>query len=499
MLALGLTAAFWLGGRVAWAPAAAAVACAVVAAVGFAVLTRLERELEAAWPRAVTTNVPTGPAEATIDVPVPEPAGLDLPPADHEALRLRDLLDAAVDAALVRCPDGRIAYANPPARALLTAFADSMLGIGPDPAAQPVELGERCFLVRCHPASAGDVLQWWADVSALRGLGDMLCEAGAAARDAAFELDPMAGLFLQAAGLRERLRSGVDQTVAGCDEIDRAQTLIADAADKLLTSFGGLQTKIARQHDIAAALVHAQVPDDQPPPDGESVVSIQTFISIVERTVQKLTAEGAQLADVALRLNGKIERIAGEMSELGRSFGEVERIAEQTGLLALNASIEAARAGSAGRGFAVVASEVSKLAARSSGMSTQVRALIERIHAELADAQANMASVVSRDEEYRLASQRTLKNVFDGGRGVQDQTTTTLLALSTNAEDVGRDVSSAVISLQFHDLTSQLLAHTRSRFDALQALLTGEPTVREVRSVGAVSQGDMSSGGVDLF
>jgi methyl-accepting chemotaxis protein len=198
-------------------------------------------------------------------------------------------------------------------------------------------------------------------------------------------------------------------------------------------------------------------------------------------------------------MNAALASIRDDMAGLLESFVEVEWIAEQTNLLALNASIEAARAGSAGRGFAVVAGEVGKLAARSTGLSNQVRSLIDGIRHDLEETESGMAAIVAKDASYRATSQRTLKHIFDGGRDVSARTTDTLQALSANAEDVGRDVRAAVICLQFHDLTSQLLSHTRARLGVLQSLFEGASDIAAFRSSGAVSQVTMNSGGVDLF
>jgi len=119
-------------------------------------------------------------------------------------------------------------------------------------------------------------------------------------------------------------------------------------------------------------------------------------VSIKMSAIKTTTQEGAE----------KIASLGKKSKEIGNIVNTINQISEQTNLLALNAAIEAARAGEAGRGFAVVADEVRKLAEESGQATKQISELIKGIQSEIEDA------VKSMDDNTR--------QVDEGSAGVQE-------------------------------------------------------------------------------
>jgi methyl-accepting chemotaxis protein len=99
---------------------------------------------------------------------------------------------------------------------------------------------------------------------------------------------------------------------------------------------------------------------------------------IVEDALAKMRA----IADSVGQTAKKVQELGKSSNQIGEIIGVIDDIADQTNLLALNAAIEAARAGEQGRGFAVVADEVRKLAERTSKATKEITVMIQNIQAE---------------------------------------------------------------------------------------------------------------------
>jgi methyl-accepting chemotaxis protein len=117
--------------------------------------------------------------------------------------------------------------------------------------------------------------------------------------------------------------------------------------------------------------------------------------AIVEETVTRMRV----IADSVSATAKKVEELGKSSDQIGRIIGVIDDIADQTNLLALNAAIEAARAGEQGRGFAVVADEVRKLAERTTTATKEIAQMIQNIQDETGIAVSAMEQGTRQVEE----------------------------------------------------------------------------------------------------
>jgi len=117
--------------------------------------------------------------------------------------------------------------------------------------------------------------------------------------------------------------------------------------------------------------------------------------AIVDETLAKMQVIAASVRSTA----GRVEELGKSSDQIGRIIGVINDIADQTNLLALNAAIEAARAGEQGRGFAVVADEVRKLAERTTTATKEIAQMIQTVQQETKQAVGAMEEGTRQVEE----------------------------------------------------------------------------------------------------
>lgn len=114
----------------------------------------------------------------------------------------------------------------------------------------------------------------------------------------------------------------------------------------------------------------------------DAETAVNSGSAVVQRVIESIETLASRLNEVS----ESVSSVANDSEEIGGILNVISGIAEQTNLLALNAAIEAARAGEQGRGFAVVADEVRNLAGRTHDSTQQIQQMIEKLRANVAGA-----------------------------------------------------------------------------------------------------------------
>lgn len=145
----------------------------------------------------------------------------------------------------------------------------------------------------------------------------------------------------------------------------------------------------------------------------DNVARSTTEVALAARDGNQMVLETrdsmARIQEMAKRSGARIEQLDAMGRQIGEIVGAIDQIAKQTNLLALNAAIEAARAGEQGRGFAVVADEVRKLAEQSSQATAEIGALISRVSTAVAEAVESIEETNREVDEGTARTERSTK------------------------------------------------------------------------------------------
>lgn len=210
--------------------------------------------------------------------------------------------------------------------------------------------------------------------------------------------------------------------------------------DSLARHLGNFSESLKLSQSSLAALALAM--KEETDHVAHNVHSIGDNLGIIERMALNLNAFVKRLEDTAQAVSQLHER----SSQIGGIGKLIHEIANQTNLLALNAAIEAARAGEQGRGFAVVADEVRKLAERTAKATDEISSTIHTIQHETATAVTAMDQVhlqVTQGVEKTQQGDRAIAEITDAVAGLSQQIHT-IDTIRANQDGFCRDISGRI-------------------------------------------------------
>lgn len=200
--------------------------------------------------------------------------------------------------------------------------------------------------------------------------------------------------------INQLLTLAQDQTAHALVEKSQADSRIADLEAQIEQLNETLAACYAQQTEMSTSQsesfeTHGQELKQTSEKLSEVVRLLDSGSSVGRKSVEKVISEVSGLTEEVTHASGVIKQLEEDSSNIGTVLVLIRDIAEQTNLLALNAAIEAARAGEHGRGFAVVADEVRILAGKTQQATTEIQKIIE----ELQQRARNAVQVMENGQE----------------------------------------------------------------------------------------------------
>jgi len=216
------------------------------------------------------------------------------------------------------------------------------------------------------------------------------------------------GVLAEVEVMRSSLNGLVGDITIGSEQIEAATLQLATSAQQVMAG-SSQQSNVASS--MAASMEELSVSISQIAENAKVAEGVALSVkdnglvafSMVESLVQELKNTSAHIA----KGSDDVENLASQSHKINSIVEVIRGIAEQTNLLALNAAIEAARAGEQGRGFAVVADEVRNLAARTAQSTSEIVELVAVINESVDKAKASMRSGCSGIESGNSLVEKT--------------------------------------------------------------------------------------------
>ena len=299
-----------------------------------------------------------------------------------------------------------------------------------------------------------------------------------------------------------------------------------DAVGTLSESFTTLQALVEVQSNTIQSLIRAEaspVLDDGGVKIGSELEEelysekMRFFADNTAVTLDRFISSTVEMSASSMELLERVTQIYNSVPQVMKALKDIDSIADQTNLLALNAAIEAARAGEHGRGFAVVADEVRSLSNRSSEFSDAIQGQLKNMTQQIEALTTEVGELASYDVSYVIDAKKEINDALLSIITKAESDAEVTSGLEETARQLEESLTSAIRGLQFGDINGQNLEFTaeslafvrdhieRLDFENIEQIAQEiheyleSMKSRKTSSHNPVSATSMDAGDIDLF
>lgn len=285
-----------------------------------------------------------------------------------------------------------------------------------------------------------------------------------------------------------------------------------DAVETLSSSFTTLQELVQQQSNTIQKLILTEGSEEELYSE-----SMRSFADNTAVTLDKFIESTVEMSASSMELLERVTDIYSSVPEVMKALKDIDSIADQTNLLALNAAIEAARAGEHGRGFAVVADEVRSLSNRSSEFSDAIQSKLQTMTQQIEELTNQVGKLASYDVSYVIDAKKEINDALTSIIAKAESDSSVTMGLEDTANQLEESLGTAIRGLQFGDINGQNIQFTitsisfikehmeKLSFENVDTIASElheyleTMKLRKENSHNPVSATNMGAGDIDLF